>query len=143
MPQVEKRLLIKVEKILEFRLGPHSDVEDYSILHNTTMANNETILVEQEIEIPLDSGEKIRGTLDVRKQAKGIIIFAHGSASNRFSPRNQYVASVLQEKGFATLLFDLSDRQGRSDRFADAGIQIRYRVTYKTISPGDAVVRGK
>ena len=32
MPQVEKRLLIKVEKILEFRLGPHSDVEDYSVL---------------------------------------------------------------------------------------------------------------
>ncbi len=32
MPQVEKRLLIRVEKILEFRLGPHSDVEDYSIL---------------------------------------------------------------------------------------------------------------
>ncbi len=36
MPQVEKQLLVKVEKILEFRLGPHSDVEDYSILqtHN-------------------------------------------------------------------------------------------------------------
>jgi hypothetical protein len=32
LPQVEKRLLVKVEKILEFRLGPHSDVEDYSIL---------------------------------------------------------------------------------------------------------------
>lgn len=32
LPQVEKRLLIKVEKILEFRLGPHSDVEDYSVL---------------------------------------------------------------------------------------------------------------
>ena len=32
LPQVEKRLLIKVERILEFRLGPHSDVEDYSVL---------------------------------------------------------------------------------------------------------------
>lgn len=71
------------------------------------MANNETILVEREIEIPLDSGEKIRGTLDLTKQAKGIIIFAHGSASNRLSPRNKYVASVLRENGFATLLFDL------------------------------------
>jgi putative phosphoribosyl transferase len=72
-----------------------------------TMANNKTIFVEHEIEIPLDSGEKIRGSLEVPKHAAGIIIFAHGSASNRSSPRNQYVAHVLQNKDFATLLFDL------------------------------------
>lgn len=71
------------------------------------MANDKTILVEREIEIPLDSGEKIRGILDIDKQTKGIIIFAHGSPSNRSSPRDKYVASALQEKGFATLLFDL------------------------------------
>jgi len=71
------------------------------------MSNNETILVEREIEIPLDSGEKIRGTLDLAKEVSGIIIFAHGSASNRLSPRNKYVAAALREKGFATLLFDL------------------------------------
>jgi hypothetical protein len=35
LPQVEKRLLIKVDKILEFRLGPHSDVEDYSSILQT------------------------------------------------------------------------------------------------------------
>jgi putative phosphoribosyl transferase len=72
-----------------------------------TMANDKTVLVEREIEIPLDSTDIIRGTLNIAKQARGIIIFAHGSPSNRLSPRNKYVASALQEKGFATLLFDL------------------------------------
>jgi putative phosphoribosyl transferase len=76
------------------------------------MADNKIILVEREIEIPLDSGETIHGTLDIVENAKGIIVFAHGSASNRFSPRNKYVAGELREKGFATLLFDLlTDRE--------------------------------
>lgn len=38
---------------------------------------------------------------------RGIILFAHGSGSSRHSPRNQFVAGVLQEHGFATLLLDL------------------------------------
>jgi len=80
------------------------------------MAENKTILAESEIEIPIDGGEKIRGTLDIAKEARGIVIFAHGSASNRRSPRNKYVASALQEKGFSTLLFDLlTDREETID----------------------------
>ena len=39
--------------------------------------------------------------------AEGIIIFAHGSGSGRFSPRNQFVAEMLVKGGFATLLLDL------------------------------------
>jgi putative phosphoribosyl transferase len=35
------------------------------------------------------------------------VLFAHGSGSSRFSPRNRYVAEVLEGRGFATLLFDL------------------------------------
>jgi len=38
---------------------------------------------------------------------KGIVVFVHGSGSSRHSPRNKYVANVLQEAGFLTLLFDL------------------------------------
>jgi putative phosphoribosyl transferase len=38
---------------------------------------------------------------------KGIVIFAHGSGSSRFSPRNSYVAGALRQAGLATLLFDL------------------------------------
>jgi putative phosphoribosyl transferase len=71
------------------------------------MTHLKTILSHQDIEIPLDNTEKICGSLDVTVNAKGIIIFAHGSGSSRFSPRNQYVSHTLQEKGFATLLFDL------------------------------------
>jgi dienelactone hydrolase len=39
--------------------------------------------------------------------ATGIVIFAHGSGSSRHSPRNRYVAGVLQQAGLATLLIDL------------------------------------
>ena len=41
------------------------------------------------------------------EQACGIVIFSHGSGSSRLSSRNNYVASVLQKEGMATLLFDL------------------------------------
>jgi dienelactone hydrolase len=39
--------------------------------------------------------------------AKGVVVFAHGSGSSRFSPRNQFVAGVLEQAGLATLLIDL------------------------------------
>jgi predicted alpha/beta-hydrolase family hydrolase len=39
--------------------------------------------------------------------SKGIVLFAHGSGSSRHSPRNKYVAEVLQKDGLATLLVDL------------------------------------
>ncbi|SPH23494.1 Putative phosphoribosyl transferase [Defluviimonas aquaemixtae] len=39
--------------------------------------------------------------------ATALVVFAHGSGSSRFSPRNSYVAKQLQKQGFATLLFDL------------------------------------
>ncbi|MDV3277152.1 MAG: dienelactone hydrolase family protein [Nitrososphaerales archaeon] len=39
--------------------------------------------------------------------ARSVVIFAHGSGSSRLSPRNRYVAEVLQEAGLGTLLFDL------------------------------------
>lgn len=40
-------------------------------------------------------------------RAQGLVLFAHGSGSSRFSPRNNYVATALQKAGLATLLFDL------------------------------------
>jgi putative phosphoribosyl transferase len=50
---------------------------------------------------------RLEGLLGVPTNARGVILFAHGSGSGRFSPRNQYVASVLQTAGFATFLGDL------------------------------------
>ena len=49
----------------------------------------------------------LQGNLAIPENATGIVIFSHGSGSSRLSPRNNYVAEVLQQKGKATLLFDL------------------------------------
>lgn len=49
----------------------------------------------------------LEGMLEVPKGAWGIVLFAHGSGSSRLSPRNNFVANVLQKVGFATLLIDL------------------------------------
>ncbi|HEY9480315.1 MAG TPA: hypothetical protein VIP79_09500, partial [Gemmatimonadaceae bacterium] len=47
------------------------------------------------------------GSIAIPHDAEGIILFAHGSGSSRHSPRNRYVAGVLQQSGLATLLLDL------------------------------------
>lgn len=58
------------------------------------------------INIQLD-GTVLKGDLSIPENAIGLVIFSHGSGSSRLSPRNRYVAEVLQQKGLATLLFDL------------------------------------
>jgi dienelactone hydrolase len=58
------------------------------------------------VSIPV-KGAKLRGTLNIPADARGLVLFAHGTGSSRHSPRNRYVASVLREGGLATLLFDL------------------------------------
>ncbi len=63
-----------------------------------------------EIERPMRlvvDGAPLEGNLVIPKKARGLVIFAHGSGSSRKSPRNRFVAGVLQEAGLATLLFDL------------------------------------
>jgi putative phosphoribosyl transferase len=57
--------------------------------------------------ITIDVRNIIEGSLTIPKDPKGIVIFAHGSGSSRYSPRNKYVAQVLNESGIATLLVDL------------------------------------
>jgi len=59
-----------------------------------------------EVHIPIGRN-KLEGSLSVSEAARGIVVFAHGSGSSRHSPRNQYVAGVLQTAGYATLLMDL------------------------------------
>jgi pimeloyl-ACP methyl ester carboxylesterase len=49
----------------------------------------------------------LKGNLSIPNNAIGLVIFSHGSGSSRLSPRNNYVAEILQKKGLATLLFDL------------------------------------
>src|SRR5258708_4195976 len=50
---------------------------------------------------------KLEGDLALPPGARGAVLFAHGSGSSRHSPRNQHVASILQQAGLATLLLDL------------------------------------
>jgi len=52
-------------------------------------------------------GIELEGTLGVPLEAQGIVLFAHGSGSSRFSPRNNFVAGVLRHHRLATLLIDL------------------------------------
>lgn len=58
-----------------------------------------------------DGAAVLSGDLRVPADASGLVIFAHGSGSSRFSPRNRGVAAVLEDGGFATLLLDLLTRE--------------------------------
>lgn len=49
----------------------------------------------------------LKGILFLPENALGLVIFSHGSGSSRLSPRNNYVAEILQKKGLGTFLFDL------------------------------------
>ncbi len=59
---------------------------------------------------------KVGAILRVPKNAKGIVIFAHGSGSSRLSPRNNFVAENLAEDGLASLLLDLLTIEEETDR---------------------------
>jgi putative phosphoribosyl transferase len=64
-----------------------------------------------ERDVSIQAGDVVlEGTLCLPEGAQGIVLFAHGSGSSRHSPRNQFVAQVLQSQGIATLLFDLLTR---------------------------------
>jgi pimeloyl-ACP methyl ester carboxylesterase len=58
----------------------------------------------------------LAGTLHVPANAQGLVAFAHGSGSSRLSPRNMAVASALNARGIATLLFDLLTPAEEADR---------------------------
>jgi dienelactone hydrolase len=58
----------------------------------------------------------LRGLLGIPKDARGVVLFAHGSGSGRLSSRNNFVARSLQDAGLATLLIDLlSEDEERAD----------------------------
>ncbi len=61
---------------------------------------------ESEIEVPIGR-IRLASNLNSPENARGLVLFAHGSGSSRHSPRNRYVARVLREARLATLLMDL------------------------------------
>jgi putative phosphoribosyl transferase len=64
---------------------------------------------------------RLAGDLSMPADARGVVVFAHGSGSSRHSPRNRVVASALAADGWATLLFDLltPDEELRRDNVFD------------------------
>ena len=69
----------------------------------------------RELTIRADELE-LTGTLSMPPNARGLVIFAHGSGSGRFSPRNRRVAAALETRGLGTLLFDLlTEEEERAD----------------------------
>ena len=62
--------------------------------------------IEREVGIPLEHGVLL-ATWTIPAHARGVVVFSHGSGSSRRSVRNRFVAGLLQESGFATLLLDL------------------------------------
>lgn len=59
---------------------------------------------------------ELEGSLTIPERTHGLVIFAHGSGSSRFSPRNVQVAADLQRRGLATLLLDLLREEESRDR---------------------------
>src|SRR5262249_52957918 len=70
---------------------------------------------ERDVTIPSGS-RTLRGILSEPPEARGVVAFAHGSGSGRFSPRNQFVARTLQQAGLATLLLDLLEEEEAEER---------------------------
>ena len=73
--------------------------------------------MEKLIHIKIDS-ISLEGMLKLPKNAKGIVLFSHGSGSSRLSPRNNYVADVLVEAGLGSLLIDLLTKE--EDRLSNS-----------------------
>lgn len=74
-----------------------------------------------------DGTATLNGELFLPAAAKGVVLFAHGSGSSRFSPRNTYVAKVLQDNGVGTLLFDLLTQDEDQDYAARFDIELLTR----------------
>jgi dienelactone hydrolase len=87
----------------------------------------------------------LEGTLGLPPDGAGVVLFAHGSGSSRFSSRNRYVARVLRDAGLATLLLDLLtpseeevDEITRHHRFDIAMLADRLVVTIDWLARQDA-----
>ena len=108
-------------------------------------------VMREEVEIPA-GGKPLKGTLTLPLEARGIVLFAHGSGSSRHSPRNRQVANEILHAGCATLLFDLltRDEEGEeaytahlrfdigmlAERLADATHWLAHREETRALRPG-------
>lgn len=78
------------------------------------------------ISLNLNKNLQLNSILFLPSNAKGLVIFAHGSGSSRLSPRNQYVANAFNQAGYATLLFDLLTAE--EDSIDQATTEYRFNI---------------
>jgi len=91
--------------------SPESQPASQPSSHLPSQAHEQTEGGELDVRIPAGA-VTLEGALGLpEKPAQGVVLFAHGSGSGRFSPRNRYVAQVLHAAGMATLLVDLLTRE--------------------------------
>jgi putative phosphoribosyl transferase len=95
--------------------SPTSDEEVVSCLERAARLGEESPPLDEEVEV-LAGPVRLGGHLVLPAHATGIVVFAHGSGSSRHSPRNRYVADVLNRAGLGTLLFDLLTTAEEHDR---------------------------
>jgi len=88
--------------------------------------------------VSLNVGDAVlEGELALPAKAKSIILFAHGSGSSRYSPRNQAVARYLNQYGFATLLFDLLTVE--ESRLDEVSLEFRFDIALLSRRLGGAI----
>jgi dienelactone hydrolase len=80
-----------------------------------------------EVQVSIGS-VKLEGNIFIPKNAHGIVLFAHGSGSSRHSPRNKYVAEVLNKSGLATLLIDLLTQE--EEKIDDQTAHLRFDIDF-------------
>jgi dienelactone hydrolase len=79
------------------------------------------------VKIPLKEAT-LTGNLIIPKDARGLVVFAHGSGSSRHSPRNQMVAKQLREAGLGTLLIDLLTPE--EEKVDDQTRELRFNISF-------------
>jgi putative phosphoribosyl transferase len=102
-----------------------SDEEVTRLLAEFAQADPVSVVAEASADDPPARDEEVEvvagrvtlaGHLTVPERSSGIVVFAHGSGSSRHSPRNRFVADILNRSGLATLLFDLLTRDEEFNR---------------------------
>jgi dienelactone hydrolase len=76
-------------------------------------------MIVTEVRIPV-GGVMVEGNLTIPDGVQGVVVFAHGSGSSRFSPRNQYVSHEFVKVNMGTLLFDLLTREEEEEDIVTA-----------------------
>lgn len=91
-----------------------SEVTDGDAVRILSSSRNKTI--RSSFVIRVDEETPLEAEVAVPTEPRGCVVFVHGSGSSRMSPRNRHVAALLNESGFATVLFDLLTEQEAADR---------------------------